>query len=430
MATTGHLGSVVVTTIVYTREIALSQLWTDFSLCDLVGEAGTTAWISGVGGEQRGLVGVGEIARENFTGRERFSRAQRWWSDVLQTVSHEGGHDQSLTAFMSFSFSPDQSDSVVVVPETLIRRVSEGIVITTAQQLVAANPMEFLETIRAHTSASQHTSVQWRDGSHALSTWQARVSDAVGRIESGALDKVVLARSIIGECDAPVNIGWVLHRLNSAYPSCWTFFVDGWLGATPELLVSRTGDIVHSRVLAGTMKRSTDQFLDGDLAAQLRDSAKDLAEHEYAVRSVADVLSAHCTDLAVPAEPSILQLANVQHLATDVQGSLADDVPAVALAGSLHPTAAVCGTPTERAAALITELEAMDRQRYAAPIGWSDANGDGEYGIALRCAHIRDESRTSFELFAGCGIVAGSTPESERVESEAKLQAMRRALTP
>ena len=175
--------------------------------------------------------------------------------------------------------------------------------------------------------------------------------------------------------------------------------------------------------------RSADDIIDVDLAVRLQESDKDLAEHEYAVRSVADVLAAHCTDLDVPQQPSLLQLMNVQHLATDVAGELADDVPAVVLAGSLHPTAAVCGTPTERAAAVIAELEHLDRGRYAAPVGWSDARGDGEYGIALRCGHILDSDRQSIELFAGCGIVEGSTAAAERAESEAKLQAMRRALS-
>ena len=158
------------------------------------------------------------------------------------------------------------------------------------------------------------------------------------------------------------------------------------LGATPEMLVRRIGDVVTSRVLAGTMRRSSDADNDASLASALLDSAKDHAEHEYAVQSVALALAAHCTDLDVPATPRLLRLANVQHLATDVSGVLADASPVLALAASLHPTAAVCGTPTERAFAVIRELEGMDRGRYAGPVGWVDAHGDGEFGIALRCA--------------------------------------------
>ena len=170
---------------------------------------------------------------------------------------------------------------------------------------------------------------------------------------------------------------------------------------------------------------------DAGLAEALLASGKDLEEHEYAVHSVAEALAAHCTDLDVPDSPHVLALANVQHLATDVTGLLADGAPALALAASLHPTAAVCGTPTERAAALIREIEGMDRGRYAGPVGWVDARGDGEFGIALRCAAVEDSPRgpaTRLRLFAGCGIVAGSTADVEIAESEAKFDAVRSAL--
>ena len=176
------------------------------------------------------------------------------------------------------------------------------------------------------------------------------------------------------------------------------------------------------------MRRSRDSDRDGQLAAELLGSDKDQEEHVYAVESVAAALATHCTDLKVPAQPFILRLANVQHLATDVTGELVDAAPALALAASLHPTAAVCGTPTERATQVIRELEGMDRGRYSAPVGWIAANGDGEFGIALRCALIENAERTKLRLFAGCGIVAGSTGESEVAESQAKFGAMKAAL--
>ena len=146
------------------------------------------------------------------------------------------------------------------------------------------------------------------------------------------------------------------------------------------------------------------------------------------VTSVAQALSAHCTDLDVPDAPRLLRLANVQHLATDVTGRLADDVPVLALAASLHPTAAVCGTPTERAAVVIRALEGMDRSRYAGPVGWIDGRGDGELGIALRCGKVDLADRRRIRMFAGCGIVAGSDPASELAESNAKLEPMRYAM--
>ena len=151
-------------------------------------------------------------------------------------------------------------------------------------------------------------------------------------------------------------------------------------------------------------------------------------EHAYAVESVALALANHCTDLQVPRRPFVLRLANVQHLATDVTGELVDGAPVLALAASLHPTAAVCGTPTERAKHVIRELEVMDRGRYAGPVGWIDADGDGEFGIALRCAEVVGEARQRVRLFAGCGIVAGSDSAAEIAESEAKFAAMKSAL--
>ena len=221
----------------------------------------------------------------------------------------------------------------------------------------------------------------------------------------------------------------LLERLTETYPECWTFSVDGLVGATPEMLVRRTGDEVTSRVLAGTIRRSQDSGKDARLAEMLLASDKDHEEHGYAVRSVAAALAAHCTDLEVPARPRLLRLANVQHLATDVTGQLVDGAPVLALAASLHPTAAVCGTPTERAFAVIRELEGMQRGRYAGPVGWMDGRGDGEFGIALRCAQIDGNDARRLRLFAGCGLVAGSEPEVELAESESKLDAMRGALS-
>jgi menaquinone-specific isochorismate synthase len=241
------------------------------------------------------------------------------------------------------------------------------------------------------------------------------------------VDKVVLARDVVAHVSGALDVRYLLHRLSVRYPSCWTFHVAGLVGATPELLVRRTGDLVTSRVLAGTVRTYGDADADEGLARELLGSDKDLEEHVYAVRSVARALATHCTDLEVPEHPRVLELANVQHLATDVTGRLADTASVLSLVASLHPTAAVCGTPTERAFALIAELEGMDRGRYAGPVGWFDSHGDGEFGIALRCAEI-DATHGTVRAFAGCGIVAGSEPEKELAESNAKLVPIRDAL--
>ena len=233
------------------------------------------------------------------------------------------------------------------------------------------------------------------------------VAEAVYRIAAGDLEKVVLARDLIASTDEPLDVRWPLRRLADQYEMCWTFHVDGIFGATPEMLVRRERGLVTSRVLAGTIRRTGDDERDLALAATLARSSKDLEEHEYAVRSVADALEPHCSSMNVPEAPFVLHLPNVMHLATDVNGVVHDVATSLQLAESLHPSAAVGGTPTPAATRLIAEIEGMPRDRYAGPVGWMDASGDGEWGIALRSAMITEGG---VRLFAGCGIVAELRP--------------------
>lgn len=396
------------------------------NLLSLLPAEGGLAWVHGPATNQHGIVGWDEIARITISGPERFSRAQRWWSQ--QCAISEG--DKPI-AFASFAFDKQPGTSVVVIPKVSVKRDELGttLTITSDSPVTDSEISELIAKVsRPHVLSRGLNQVTWLDGSRPVAQWQAAVDVAVSRINLGELDKVVLARDIVAQLDEPLHIGSLLLRLNEAFPECWTFCVDGLVGATPELLIRRDGEHVTSRVLAGTMRRSRDSDRDGQLAAELLGSDKDQEEHVYAVESVAAALATHCTDLKVPAQPFILRLANVQHLATDVTGELVDAAPALALAASLHPTAAVCGTPTERATQVIRELEGMDRGRYSAPVGWLAANGDGEFGIALRCALIENAERTKLRLFAGCGIVAGSTGESEVAESQAKFGAMKAAL--
>lgn len=396
------------------------------NLLSLLPADGGLAWIKGSPANQIGIVGWGEISRSTFNGPERFSRAQRWWSKQCLTANG----DEPI-AFASFAFDKDPGLSVLVIPEVAIVRSATGtkLILTSESAISDSEIAAIVSEINRPRSISQGiNNVTWLPGSRPISEWQAAVDIAVARINSGELDKVVLARDIVAQLDQPIHLGALLTRLNESFPECWTFCVDGLVGATPELLIRRDGEKVTSRVLAGTMRRSRDSDRDGQLAAKLLDSDKDQEEHVYAVESVAAALATHCTDLNVPDRPFILRLANVQHLATDVTGELVDSAPALALAASLHPTAAVCGTPTERASHLIKELEGMNRGRYSAPVGWLAANGDGEFGIALRCALVETEDRKTLRLFAGCGIVAGSTGESEVAESQAKFAAMKSAL--
>ena len=395
-------------------------------LLDLLPSPQAFAWVR----DDQGVVGWGESARLIANGRERFSRAQRWWSDLVRNASIDDPlrvPGSGAVAFVSFAFEPGRS--VVVVPRIVVGRSGGHTWITTQTPADEAEPSLVEVLAGARLAVAAPRGVAWSEGTRDNKSWQRAVAEAVARIGRGELDKVVLARDIVATADAPLDPRHLMARLSQRYPECWTFLVDGLVGATPELLVRRRGDVVTSRVLAGTIRRGASAAVDQDLGDALLASEKDQEEHEYAVTSVAQALSAHCTDLDVPDAPRLLRLANVQHLATDVTGRIADDVPVLALAASLHPTAAVCGTPTERAAVLIRTLEGMDRSRYAGPVGWIDGRGDGELGIALRCGKVDQTDPRRIRLFAGCGIVAGSDPASELAETEAKLEPMRWALS-
>ncbi len=405
------------------RTVALPE---PVELLPLLPRGPVTSWVHG----EDGLVAWGEAATLSVSGQERFSRAHRWWSQLCDDA--EISDDVAVpgsgpVAFASFTFARGPQPSCLIVPEVILGRRNGKSWLTLIGDVAgrAGGWSDF--RLLPQPAPVAPGAVTESPGSTSTTRWAAAVDEALARIAGGGLDKVVLARDVLLTCEAEIDPRYLLQRLAAAYPECWSFSVAGLVGATPELLVRRTGAAVTSRVLAGTVHRDADSGRDGRLAEALLSSDKDLVEHLYAVQSVSAALATHCTDLTVPASPSLLQLANVQHLATDVTGLLAEDVSAIALAASLHPTAAVCGTPTEWAAAVIAELEGMDRGRYAGPVGWVDANGDGEFGIALRCGQLSDDAHT-IRLFAGCGIVAGSTAESELAESESKLAAMRDAV--
>ena len=401
----------------------------------------SVAWVTGGAGgsdgEQTGFVGWGEAARLEVSGPERFSRAQRWWADWVDAAEVEDPvrtAGSGPVAFASFAFDPAATTpSVVVVPAVLLAR-REGAAWLTVVGGDRRSASALLADTRAgltHPVAlpAVPESVRYSEGTRTVPQWRAAVAEAVRRIGVGELDKVVLARDIAVSCAAPVDARHLLLRLAATYPSCWTYAVDGLVGSTPEMLVRRIGTEVTSRVLAGTVRRSTDSGHDASLASALLASAKDHAEHEYAVSSVARRARPRTAPTCPYREhPSLLRLrATSSTSATDLTGALADSSSVLALAASLHPTAAVCGTPAERALAVIRELEGMDRGRYAGPVGWVDSRGDGELGIALRCGLVE---QSTLRLYAGCGIVAGSDPEAELAESQAKLVAMRDALEP
>ncbi|MCW2584872.1 MAG: isochorismate synthase [Frankiales bacterium] len=382
---------------------------------------GGLAWT--LGGE--GLVGWGEAARVALTGPDRFAQAQAWWDRfVAGTDVHDevGLPGTGLVAFGSFAFDGDAASSVLIVPDVVVGHRDGTWWVTTVG---GASP-----ELRVQAAPLPPQQVSFADGARSSTAWMAVVADAVRRIEAGEVDKVVLARDVEALSSTPVDVRWPLQRLAGSYPGCWTFSVDGLLGATPEMLVRLRDGVATSRVLAGTLRRSGDANQDLRQSESLTRSIKDIEEHGYGVRSVADALALHCTAVDVPAAPFVLELPNVMHLASDVTGTVADGATSLELVASLHPSAAVCGTPTAVALGLIRQLEGLTRGRYAGPVGWLDASGDGEWGIALRCGAVDPDDPRRVRLFAGCGIVAGSEPVRELAESTAKLVPMRDALQP
>ena len=255
----------------------------------------------------------------------------------------------------------------------------------------------------------------------------ATATKAMREAGPDGLQKVVLARELIVEADQPFDRAAVLARLRAAYPGCFLFHVDGFLGASPELLVGRAGDVVRAQPMAGTAPRGGDPSTDARLGAALLASPTYRHEHQITIDMVYDALLPWCSYLDYEAEPSVVGVANVQHLATLVEGRLSQPAPSVLdLVGALHPTPAVSGWPRDLADAWIAEHEGFDRGRYAGAVGWVDQEGNGTWAVSIRCA---DVGGTTARLCAGNGIVADSDPATELAETQAKLQAVLSALT-
>ena len=392
-------------------------------LVDLLPAEHPFAWVR----RGEGLVGWGVAARVRTSGVTRFADADKWWRETTGRAVVQNDVDEpgtGLICFGSFAFADEPGDSELVVPSYVVGRRGDRTWLTT----ILPEGTEPGDAVGATEQPRPPAGVRFVDGALNGEQWMSVVADAVARIGRGDLEKVVLARDLVATADEPIDVRWPLRRLAETYPMCWTFHVDGIFGATPEMLVRRERGLVTSRVLAGTIRPTGDDARDLALAAALARSSKDLEEHEYAVRSVADALEPHCSSMNVPEAPFVLHLPNVMHLATDVAGVVHDaaTVSSLQLAESLHPSAAVGGTPTGTAVDLIAEIEGMDRNRYAGPVGWMDASGDGEWGIALRSAVVEG---TTVRLFAGCGIVADSDPAAELAEAQAKFVPVRDALS-
>lgn len=383
------------------------------------------------GRNDEGLVAWGIAARIPVgTGTDRFERARAGLDAFASTLLREEasliGCPAGPIAVASFAFDHRDDSSVMVVPQTVVlrrggttwRMTIECVPTPAAGRTAAEQPLDDgLPPVRTADRA-RYAGSTLRDD-----LWLDAVTQALAAIDSAAYQKIVLARDVHLWSRSDFDVDAALRVLANRFPSCLTFLVERLIGASPELLVRRSGEQVRSQVLAGTTARGADPEEDAALGAKMLDREKDLREHELAVRSVIESLTPYCRVLESPPEPSVVTLDNVQHLGTVVSGGLVEDrdTHVLTLLTALHPTAAVGGTPREAAVDAIRALEGMSRGRYAGPVGWCTPEGDGEFAIALRCAEM-DGDRA--RLFAGAGIVAGSLPEQELEETWLKLRAM------
>jgi menaquinone-specific isochorismate synthase len=353
-------------------------------------------------------------------GPGRFARASdalQAFFDDLDVNDEVGVSGTGPLAFASFTFDDASGGSVLTVPRVVVGRRRSTAWLTTigdgeVPEIPNAPDLRVPKIRYAGTSVGE---IEWLEA----------VEAAIDAIRSGALQKVVLARDVQVWAEEPLDVRALTARLTRRFPKCYTFVNDGLVGATPELLARRTGTTIESLVLAGSARRSRDDAEDEAVGKELLESLKDTHEHRLALDSVVERLGAICSDLHVDSEPWLLKLANVQHLATSISGTLDHDRAVLEIVGLLHPTASVCGTPAQAALDVIRTLEKVDRGRYAGPVGWTDAHGNGEFGLALRCADVRG---TRARLWAGNGIVDASIPEAELEETRLKLRAMQSAL--
>jgi menaquinone-specific isochorismate synthase len=382
----------------------------------------------------QGIAGIGEALRLEFSGPDRMLDACAAWKQVVQaavvtdplTVPGTG-----LVAFGSFAFADrSAATSVLIVPRMVIgKRDGQFWVTTVSPEGAPDDPgSRAASGAGAGTGASRPPArplgaeyrISLLPGRMTPEAFREAVETAVARIGDHRLSKVVLARDLVGHLPAGSDLRRPLTDLALGYPDCWTFAVDGFVGSSPETLVSVSHGTVKARVLAGTASRGADAEADHDRAVALATSAKDLDEHGFAVNSVMAALTPHSRTLIASDIPFTLKLPNLWHLASDVVGTLSDGSTSLDLISALHPTAAVAGTPTPDALELITELEPFDRGRYAGPVGWVGADGDGEWAVALRSAQV--DPQGDITAYAGCGIVADSDPEREYLETKMKFR--------
>lgn len=346
-------------------------------------------------------------------------------AEVLGAISHDGpsGPGRGPVAFGALPYDGSAA-ATLVVPQVVHGRTSDGDRWTTRTDGAGASTSIPVED-RAPLRQPSTVVVQATNPIE----WMRTVATATTRIAIGELTKVVLAREITVTADLPFDAVSLLHRLRALSPSAYAYAVDGFVGATPEMLVSRLGDVVRAHPMAGTLPRTGDPDVDARRAGELLGSHKNRVEHQITIDMVHETLLPWCSYLDAEPEPSVVAAGPVQHLATLVEGRLSRPEPSVLdLVAALHPTPAVGGWPRAAALQVQAELERTDRGRYGGPVGWVDAAGNGAFGVGIRGAQLDADARTA-RVFAGVGVVDGSDPAAELEEARSKAQAVLSALT-
>nr|WP_275436336.1 chorismate-binding protein [Helcobacillus sp. ACRRO] len=398
-----------------------------------------------------GLLARGEALVLTATGEDRFTDLSQAFQQVsaAATVDDAAGvRGSGLLALGSFSYyAASERPSRLVIPRAVLGQADGCAFLTLvtadgedpARGLGAADGRdpsallaELFPTADVEASAADapappvpHIEVA---SAHTPAEYQALISRAVDEIRAGGAEKLVISERLDARSSDPVSIPALARRLAAMYPMTWVFRVGDVIGASPEMLVETEGSRLFSRVLAGTRPVADG----GELTAEDRDAffhdPKERAEHEYAIRSVTGPLEAVTEWISAPAEPFVLRLPGLEHLASDVSAKLRPGLTSVDVAGLLHPSAAVSGTPRADADRINRTIEEQDRGGYAAPVGWMSGRGDGQWAIALRMAHLDPEDPHYLVLQAGGGIVEASDPLTEHAEALAKTRPMMRAL--
>ena len=396
-----------------------------------------------------GIIGFGEALRLTASGPNRMAQLASAWRETVAGAEVENPlvwPGSGLVAFGSVAFADDSSaESVLIVPQLVLGSHDGQVWLTKIRggeqpTVIARDDIDWSQIFSDNTDAAHQFSASLQAGQISPEKFSQNVEAALDELTAGQLQKVVLARDVVAELPDDFDIRNVLRQLSDSYPTCWIYNVDGTFGASPELLVRVSHGQVSARVLAGTAGRGTDPGIDTAIASALVGSAKNLAEHAFAVNSLVEALEPFCSHVDADPTPFSLALPNLWHLASDVHGVLKTGSSALDLAAALHPTAAVAGTPRQLALDFSARVEGIDRGRYAAPVGWISADGDGEWAIALRGGQLRDvqlsdlqpaaapSSHKMLRAFAGCGVVAGSTPAAELAETNLKFAPIRDAL--